>query len=473
MQHPPDIDDASMIDALMRTTDFSLDFSLFLEALGDGVLVCDGNLVLRAANRMGAQLLSLDDRSIGRSLNDLTEEMQIDWPTRTATGSQIRVRDFMLRADRQRAIMVSERPFNSTTEGGKAVVFILRDLQLLDHKRQSIAGKTDRKVFKFLIDRDSTPNFEAQRRVSPAIDMALNYGERALRQGARLLFTGESGCGKTELARSLHRTVGMPEEPFVHVNCGAIPDSLFESEMFGYERGAFTGALASGNRGLIEAAEGGTLFLDEVGEIPPNLQAKLLKFLEDGMVQRVGARNERHISTRIIAATNRDLQQLASMGEFREDLYYRLAVFTLDIPPLRAQPGLKGHLVDHFVDAANRVRTPHLRLSGACRDAIMRYRFPGNIRELHNLIQHLSIVAVEFAGLEHLPDHLRDAHPESTTEDPLLADKELVQGEAPLRTRVREFERGVIDEAIEHYGSKRKAAIALGVDIGTIVRKTR
>jgi transcriptional regulator with PAS, ATPase and Fis domain len=469
VQHPPDTDDVPTIDALMR----SIDFASFLEALGDGVLVCDDKLILRATNRMAAQLLGLDDAAIGLSLDVLSEKMQIDWSSRTVTGSQIRARDFMLRADGQRAIMVSERPFNALTEGHKAVLFILRDLQLLDHKRQNIAGKTDRKVFKFLIDRDSRPDFEAQRRVSPAIDIALNHGERALRQGARLLFIGESGCGKTELAQSLHRTVGMPEESFVHVNCGAIPDALFESEMFGYERGAFTGALASGNRGLIEAAEGGTLFLDEVGEIPLNLQAKLLKFLEDGMVQRVGGRSERRISSRIIAATNRDLRQLVSTGEFRQDLYYRLAVFTLDIPPLREQPGLKGHLIDHFVSAANRVRSPHLKLSAGCRDALMRYRCPGNIRELHNLIQHLSIVAVDIAELEHLPIHVTDAHAESSIGDPTLADEELGQTETPLKSRVREFERGVIDGAIERYGSKRKAARALGVDIGTIVRKTR
>jgi transcriptional regulator with PAS, ATPase and Fis domain len=219
------------------------------------------------------------------------------------------------------------------------------------------------------------------------------------------------------------------------------------------------------------------LFLDEVGEIPINLQAKLLKFLEDGMVQRVGGRNERPIAARVIAATNRDLRQLVSTGEFRQDLYYRLAVFTLDVPPLRKQPGLKAHLIDHFVSAANRVRSPHLKLSAECRDAIMRYRCPGNIRELHNLIQHLSIVAVDIAAVEHLPVHVMAGRSESSsepsTETATVTEEELSPSEMPLKIRVREFERGVIDEAIERHGSKRKAARALGVDIGTIVRKTR
>lgn len=467
--YEPDIAAVPNLDSLFQRADFAR----FLDALGDGVLVCDPALVVRAANRTALQLLSLDNSAIGRPLESVAQDMPLDWPERSASDNRGRARDFMLRADGRRAILVSERLWDPADDASKAVVFILRDLQLLDHKRQSLAGKSDRKVFKFLTDRESTPNFEAQRRVAPAIDAALNHGERALRQGARLLFTGESGCGKTELARSLHRAVGMPEEPFVHVNCGAIPETLFESEMFGYERGAFTGALASGNRGLIEAADGGTLFLDEVGEIPLHLQAKLLKFLEDGVVQRVGARNERHIETRIIAATNRELQHLVSTGAFRQDLYYRLAVFTLDIPALRAQPGLKAHLVDHFVGAANRVRTPHLKLSLACRDAIMRYRCPGNIRELHNLIQHLSIVAVEVAEFEDLPAHVRAAQAGPPAVSTVLVDEDLRLDDLSLKHRVREFERGLIDEAIERYGSKRKAARALGVDIGTVVRKTR
>jgi len=313
---------------------------------------------------------------------------------------------------------------------------------------------------------------------------------RALHQGARLLLLGESGSGKTELARYLHRIVGTREEPFIHVNCGAIPESLFESEMFGYEKGAFTGALQSGKKGLIEAAEGGTLFLDEVGEIPLASQAKLLKFLEDGVVQQIGGRRGRRVSARIISATNRELWDLVMERRFRSDLYYRLAVITVELPPLRTQSALIGHLIDHFLDHANRMRRPALALGDDCRQALDGYDFPGNIRELHNIIQHLSVVADRQAVVAHLPDRVvgrRQAVqdvagvPASPEQRTALSESAAALGEdagalslaRPLKEQVRRFERTLIEQAIARCGSKRKAAKALGVDIGTIVRKTR
>jgi len=451
------------------------DFDGFLDVLDDGVLIFDAALDLRAFNRRARQLTGLGDEAIGKSLETCLRDASLEWPRRADAAAAPRRRDFIVMAEAGRPMLVAERPWHATGGARPGLVIVLRDLQLLDHTRRSLAGEREAKVFKFLSDRASMPDFEAQRRVAPAIDTVLLHGERALRQGARVLLVGESGSGKTELARHLHRAVGMPGEPFVHVNCGAIPESLFESEMFGYERGAFTGALASGNRGLIEAADGGTLFLDEVGEIPLTLQAKLLKFLEDGLVQRVGARSARRADVRIVAATNRDLGQLIGDGLFRRDLYYRLAVFVLDVPPLRAQPGLKAHLVEHFLNAANRVRTPKLQLSSECRAALLAYPFPGNIRELHNVVQHLSVVAGETAETAHIPASVTAAHDAADAGDAAAGGG--VPPPAPagtsLRAQVRDYERTLIEAAILRHGSKRAAARALGVDIGTIVRKTR
>jgi transcriptional regulator with PAS, ATPase and Fis domain len=447
-------------------------FGPFLDALSDGVLVFDGAQCLLALNQAARQLTGLDDSALGEPLEVCFSRSAIDWPVRTERDPATRRRDYLVMAEAGRPVLAAERPCRIGAGIRAGHIILLRDLRVLDHTRRSLTGDREAKVFKFLSDRASTPDFETQRRLAPAIDTALLHGERALRQGARVLLVGESGSGKTELARHLHRAAGMPGEAFVHVNCGAIPESLFESEMFGYERGAFTGALASGNRGLIEAADGGTLFLDEVGEIPLTLQAKLLKFLEDGLVQRVGARSERRIDVRIVAATNRDLGELVSNGQFRQDLYYRLAVFVLDIPPLRAQPGLKAHLIDHFLSAANRVRTPKLRLSPACRAALLAYSFPGNIRELHNLVQHLSIVAGHTAEPTDIPAALMSA-PSSRD---AIADGDLDAEASPnasLRERVRDYERLLIEAAILRHGSKRAAARALGIDIGTVVRKTR
>ncbi len=453
------------------------EFGDFLDVLDDGVLIFDAALTLRALNRRAREMTGLGEDAVGKPLDATLGSSSLDWALRGDTAKSPRRRDRILMAEAGRTVLAAERPWPVAGDARPGLVIVLRDLKLLDHTRRSLAGEREAKVFKFLSDRAGMPDFEAQRRVAPALDTALLHGERALRQGARVLLVGESGSGKTELARHLHRAVGMPGEPFVHVNCGAIPESLFESEMFGYERGAFTGALASGNRGLIEAADGGTLFLDEVGEIPLTLQAKLLKFLEDGLVQRVGARSARRADVRIVAATNRDLGQLIGEGLFRRDLYYRLAVFVLDIPPLRAQPGLKAHLVDHFLNAANRVRSPKLRLSPACRAALLTYPFPGNIRELHNVVQHLSVVAGDIAEPEHVPSAVSIVPDAAPAADASASTGSDVEAGAPsgssLREQVRDYERLLIEAAILRHGSKRAAARALGVDIGTIVRKTR
>lgn len=358
----------------------------------------------------------------------------------------------------------------------------MRDLQVFDHLRRTATGISGGNVFKFLADRDIGPDFETQRRLSEEVERMIIRGSRALHQGARLLLVGESGSGKTELAKYLHRTVGTPEQAFVHVNCGAIPESLFESEMFGYEKGAFTGALQTGKRGLIETAEGGTLFLDEIGEVPLASQAKLLMFLEDGTVQRIGGRSGKKINTRVISATNRDLWQLVDENQFRHDLYYRLAVITLEVTPLRRQPELIRHLIDHFVAAANRMRKPHLRISRACLAGLVKHPFPGNIRELHNLIQHLSVTADDEALPEHLPSYiLHGDKRDRVSSNPLAPPQQQASSDIrtaadssrPLKEQVRAFERTLIDSAIDRLGSKRKAARALGVDIGTIVRKTQ
>lgn len=458
-------------------------FTLLMDRMTDGIIIIDADNRLRAIN---SAALNMNDTNtadvLNQSLQDLLTSSPLDWGEQLTQQASQRRREFIASSDDGRSILVSVRYLRDASGNVGLTLIFMRDLQVFDHMRRSAAGSSGGKVFKFMADRDIGADFETQRRLSDEVERMIVRGTRALHQGARLLLLGESGSGKTELAKYLHRTVGTPEEAFVHVNCGAIPDSLFESEMFGYEKGTFTGALQTGKRGLIESAEGGTLFLDEIGEVPLSSQAKLLKFLEDGVVQRIGGRSGKKVNTRIVSATNRDLWQLVNENHFRKDLYYRLAVITLEVTPLRLQPQLIIHLVDHFVIAANRMRKPQLRISEGCVAALCRHSFPGNIRELHNLIQHLSVTADEVAEPEHLPPYvlLADSDEEATL--PLTAAREVehnmeiqptVLTSRNLKQQVKEFERALIDSAIEQLGSKRKAARALGVDIGTIVRKTQ
>ncbi len=203
-----------------------------------------------------------------------------------------------------------------------------------------------------------------------------------------VLITGESGTGKELVANAIHQISPRREQPFIAVNCGALPEQLLESELFGHVRGAFTGATTN-KRGLTEEANGGTLFLDEIGDAPLSIQVKLLRFIENGEIRRVGDTQTLQVKARVIAATNRDLQQMMRTGMFREDLYYRLNVIPLHIPPLRERREDILLLAQHFLKKhMQRLNRPNIRLSQEAQSCLLQYRWPGNVRELGHAVEH-------------------------------------------------------------------------------------
>jgi formate hydrogenlyase transcriptional activator len=220
---------------------------------------------------------------------------------------------------------------------------------------------------------------------------------------AAVLVTGESGTGKELVARAVHRASGRHEKPLIRVNCAAVPTELFESEFFGHVRGAFTGAVRD-RMGRFELADGGTLFLDEVGEIPLELQSKLLRVLQEGQFERVGDDRTRTVDVRIVAATNRQLAGEVEQGRFREDLYYRLSVFPIDVPPLRLRRDDIEPLARHFLrEAAHRLGRPEPALRAYQVDVLRAYDWPGNVRELQHAVERAVIVAVDGELLFELP----------------------------------------------------------------------
>jgi two-component system NtrC family response regulator len=239
---------------------------------------------------------------------------------------------------------------------------------------------------------------------SPAMQKLFAQVERLAATQATILLTGESGTGKELAARALHQLSPRRERPFVAVNCAAIPEGLVESEFFGVERGAFTGADRS-RPGRFETASGGTLFLDEVGELPLAMQPKLLRALQEGRIQRVGGGAEIAVDLRVVAATNRDLAAEVAAGRFRQDLYYRLNVVPLALPPLRERREDLALLLDHFAArAARRHGVPVARFPPAVRRALLEYSFPGNVRELANAVERLTLLAeAGEARLDDLP----------------------------------------------------------------------
>lgn len=258
-----------------------------------------------------------------------------------------------------------------------------------------------------LLDRSFV--FEGAFGDNPQLLEALEIAEKAAPTDLPVLIDGESGTGKELMAKVIHANGARPDKPYISVNCGAIPDNLLESELFGHRKGAFTGAV-SDRKGKFESAHTGTIFLDEIGELPLSGQVKLLRVLESHEIQRVGSDEPIAVDTRIVAATNRNLRRLSEEGTFREDLFYRLSVIHLTLPPLRERRDEIPLLFAYFGDeAAEALKRRPIRMSPGLREFLLRYRYPGNIRELRNLIYRVSCLAGDTADLEHLPPDIRPA----------------------------------------------------------------
>jgi len=242
---------------------------------------------------------------------------------------------------------------------------------------------------------------------SPKLLDSLEIAEKAAPTDLPVLIDGESGTGKELMAKVIHANGSRADKPYISVNCGAIPDNLLESELFGHKRGAFTGA-SSDRSGKFESADNGTIFLDEIGELPLPGQVKLLRVLQSNEIQRVGSDSVIEVDTRIVAATNKNLQAMCREGTFREDLYYRLGVIQVTLPPLRERKDEIPLLIDYFGDeAAEKLQRRPVKLSRRLRTFLLNYSYPGNIRELRNIIFRISCLASDTADFEHLPETIR------------------------------------------------------------------
>jgi len=251
--------------------------------------------------------------------------------------------------------------------------------------------------------------FENIRGNSDALLHVLDVAARAARTNSTLLIRGETGTGKELLARAIHFNSSRKDGPLITINCAAIPRELLESELFGHKKGAFTGAVGD-KKGKIEMADGGTLFLDEIGEIPPELQVKLLRLIQEGEIDKIGSELGHHVDVRIIAATHRDLQAMIEDGTFREDLYYRLAVIPLVLPPLRERVEDISDLVQHFFARSQQKNgRPNLVMPPALLPYFVRYRWPGNVRELENAVERVVVLTRgDEVTLHDLPEFLRE-----------------------------------------------------------------
>ncbi len=299
---------------------------------------------------------------------------------------------------------------------------------------------------------------------SPAMKEVMALLEKIISsQATTVLLEGESGTGKNLIAKAIHYGGQRAERPLVTITCSAITETLLESELFGHERGAFTDAKVQ-KKGLLEMAEGGTAFLDEIGEMGPALQAKLLRFLEDRTFKRVGGTRDIQVDVRVIAATNRDLEQAVRQGRFREDLYYRLKVIPIHLPPLRERLEDIPLLVQHFIDTYNREFHKSTRtVSSEAMECLVHHPWPGNIRELKNVVERVMILEDrDRIELEHLPESVRGVG-EETAANGLSPDLDL--GSMTLE----EIEREAIRAALEKSSNNQvRAARLLGITRDTL-----
>jgi DNA-binding NtrC family response regulator len=407
-----------------------------LERAGYDTVRCeDGPRGLEAAAE--ASLMLLDVRMPGMSGLEVLEKVKKDRPQLPVIllTAYIDVRD-AVNAMKQGALDYLEKPV---------------DLDELIAAVDDALGATGRAV-----SADGVPALpEGIVAESEAMRSVFQQAARVASSDATVLLLGESGTGKEVVAEYIHRHSSRGERPFVRVNCGALPETLIESELFGHEKGAFTGADAQ-RKGRFEEAHEGSIFLDEIGELPLALQPTLLHVLESGAMRRVGGSQELTVDVRVIAATNRSLEEDVRDGRFREDLYYRLNVFALEVPPLRERRDDILPLAEHFVKDEKR------RLAPATERVLMAYDWPGNVRELRNAMDRAGIMTDGNLVLpKDLPPQLQDAKPSEKSGSVLVGD-------------MREIQRRAILEALEKTGgNKTRAADLLGISRRNLIYKLR
>ena len=358
---------------------------------------------------------------------------------------------------------------NNEVEGvvGKVLFRNVSELESLAMRLKGVESKLD--YYRTELKRIQGAKYSFQQIIGKSKKMqeVIHLAKRAAQTKSTVLIRGESGTGKELFAHAIHEASPRSEGPFVRLNCATIPKQLIEAELFGYAEGTFTGAVKGGRAGKIEIASGGTLFLDEIGDMPLDMQVKLLRFLQEKEVQRLGEKQVKQVDVRVIAATNRNLEELIKKGQFREDLYYRLNVVSLTIPPLRERVEDIIITAQYIIGKLNmEMGTAIAKLEPEVKRLFKRYPWPGNVRELHNIIERaLNVVDGTSIGVEHLPLYLQE-----WAKDEASATMQVNSN--LLAYEVEKAEKRAILQALQRcQGNRSKAAKLLGIHRTSLYRK--
>lgn len=452
-----------------------IELDAILKASKDNIVITDGKgMVLRASPNCQSIYGKEVSFLIGKSVFQLeTEGILSPSVTKMVLKEQKEIQ-VMQHTTTGRVVMATGIPvMNEMGEIIRVISFShdLTEIKNLKAKYEELRTKMEH--FQTVIEElrekdDSTEDIVVK---SKTIQRIWELVQRVAKSDANVVFYGESGVGKNVFARGLHHKSERRKKAFYEVNCGAIPEALFESEMFGYEAGSFTGANKNGKPGLIELADKGTLFLDEIGELPMSVQAKLLKVLQEKMVTRVGGVKAKNIDFRLIASTNQNLKEMVSQGKFRQDLFYRLNVIPIHIPPLRERKEDIAMLTHYYLNKFNEKNDTNKFLVAATIDQLIAYHWPGNVRELENLIERL-VITTETRAIypDQLPFYI--PHKNRLQDNEWSFDHTENRGKT-LQEILEEVESRHLKRAYMQYKTTYEIAEELGLSQPTVVRKLK
>ncbi|BBO66847.1 Fis family transcriptional regulator [Desulfosarcina alkanivorans] len=432
-------------------------FHTVLDNVSDGIVSIDAKGKITTINQLARTILNCHHRDlIGRRIDQLAA-MDAHLLSCLEGKSYSRIRRSVSTNNGQFEFFTSARPIADSTGRIIGAVEIMKDM----------------KEIKALVEEVSQPenvSFDAFVGNTPSVIQAISFARKIAPTPSIVSIRGQSGTGKELFARAIHAESGRTGA-FIPVNCAAIPDALLESELFGYESGAFTGAQKSGRAGLFEQAGGGTLFLDEIADLPPGPQAKILRAIQEKRVRRIGGRSEIEVDARIITATNRNLERLVESGDFRQDLYYRINVLPIHLPPLNARTEDIRALADHFLFQINcRLGSDLQHLSSGALEKLVHHSWPGNVRELKNVIERAAILCdTKKIGVESILfsfDLAAPAPSGNRTAKP-------ANDGGPLTLQLDALERRIVVNALKTARSIRQAAGRLGVSHTTLRNKIK
>jgi len=462
-------------DADRRMLDFealTLELQAIIDSSSDGLFVCDGDANVIRVNPASERIHKRPAvEMVGRNMRELIPEGFIDRSAALEASLQKKVVSLLQNMPNGRKLISIGTPVFDQSGELIRVVVSERDITEIDKLQRELENEAAIKdQYRHEMLAMQQAQLESRKIIarSPNMIKTLRQAMKVATADSSVLILGESGVGKGVIADMIHHNSRRCDRPLIKINCGAIPESLIEAELFGYEKGAFTGASPGGKPGQFELANEGILFLDEIAELPLSAQVKLLRFLEDGRITRLGGTEERKLDVRVLAATHRDLEQMIAKGTFRLDLYYRLNVIPLHVPALRERKDCLVPLIRHYIDHFAAINKETKRLSRAALDALVNYVFPGNVRELMNICERMVVMSeTEVIDLADLPTQVVGAVSAGLPED--LDWPESVTLQQALET----VERNLLTRTRERYRSQARIAEVLGVNQSTIARKMK